>query len=143
VPRGHEEARATPAGSRASRRRSDRHPLVEASADHRREQRARVLVVQTAKLKRGQTGEGLIVARLAYSEHDHDRLAHQPPGDEGERLSGRPIEPLGIVDHADQRGGLRELRDQPEHGKADEIAIGRPARTDTEGDGQRFTLRVR
>ena len=34
------------------------NPLVEASADHRREQRARVLVVQTAKLKRGQTGEG-------------------------------------------------------------------------------------
>jgi hypothetical protein len=117
------------------------HPLVDASADHRREQRAGVLVVQTSNVKRGQTGEGLIVARLAYGEHDHDRLAHQPPGHKRERLSGRPVEPLSIVDHADLWAGLRELRDQPEHGKPDEIAIGRPARTESERDGQRFALR--
>jgi hypothetical protein len=66
----HEEARATPAGSRASGDDPIDHLLVEASRILTRAARA-----SSSFNREGEAwaaGEGLIVARLAYGEHDHD-----------------------------------------------------------------------
>ena len=48
-------------------------------------------------------GEQVTVASFADGEEHQDRLGQQASGDESEDLGSGLVEPLGIVDHADQR----------------------------------------
>ena len=85
-----------------------------------------------------------LLARLARGEDQPDRLGQQPPRHERQHLRRRPVQPLRVIDHAQQRPVLRHLRQQ---GSA------RPARPGTgparapvaqpERDAQRVALRTR
>ena len=76
-------------------------PLVELESHRRAEQRAGVPVAHAAHLQLGDVLE--LLARLACGEHDPDRLRQQATGDEGERQRRRLVEPLRVVDDAQQR----------------------------------------
>jgi hypothetical protein len=69
-------------------------------------------------------------SRLAVfprSEHEPNRLGQQAPSHERQRLRRGIIEPLGVVDDAQQRTRLRRLREQTDCGQPDEKPIGRSA----------------
>ena len=60
---------------------------------------------------------------LARSDQHGDRVGLQPPGDEHERLGRRAVEPVGVVDHAQQRLVVGHGREQAQHGDRDEEAV--------------------
>jgi len=62
---------------------------------------------------------------LAGAEENGDRLGQQPPGDEAQHLSRGLVQPLRVVDHAEQRAFLRHVRQQTEQGQADQETIRR------------------
>ena len=92
------------AGCRGSRRRSGPAPA-------RRAARGRPSPAAPGHRRRsdrpttssGSPASSSLVARLAHREHQRDRLGQQPPRDEREHLRRGLIEPLGVVDHADER----------------------------------------
>ena len=67
-------------------------------------------------------------AGLARREHDRDRLRQQPASDERERQRRRLVQPLRVVDHAEQRALLGRLREQAERRQTDQEAVRRFAR---------------
>jgi hypothetical protein len=78
---------------------------------HRRvQQRAGVLVAQAVHHELGKVLE--LLDRLARGEHDPDRLRQQATGDEGERQCRRVIEPLRVIDCAQQRTLVGHFREQ-------------------------------
>jgi hypothetical protein len=85
------------------------HVLVPRGAVHRRQQLARVRRQQAAEPQLRQSGELVGVERLPHRQHERDRLGLQAPGRERERLHGRPVQPLRIVDEAQQRRLLSRL----------------------------------
>ena len=80
--------------------------------------------------------------RLAQREDERDGLAHDAPGDEGQRLGRRAIEPLHVVDEADQRSRTRLLREQPEDREVDHEPVRRRAVVEAERRLQRRALRA-
>jgi hypothetical protein len=86
-----------------------------AAGDRHAEQTACVFVVQAPHDEFGQPSKRLLVSGVAHREHEGDRLGHEPPRDECERQRGRLIEPLSIVDDANDRLLLGNLGQQPEH----------------------------
>ena len=117
------------------------HALVQRRADDRREQLARVRVRQSLESQVRQPRQLVELERLAHREHEHDRLGLQAPGHEREHLRRRPIEPLGVVDQAQQRPFLGSLRQQAERREADQEAIGLGARAQPERGPERVALR--
>ena len=87
-----------------------RDALVQPPGRRRRQQRAGVRVGEPFDPQLRQPGERVAVGRLAHGEDDRDPLGQQPPGDEREHQRGGPVEPLGIVDHAQQRARPRPPR---------------------------------
>jgi hypothetical protein len=53
------------------------------------------------------------------------RIAHQPPRDHAEHLTGRLVQPLRVVDQHDERLLGRHLRKDVERGQTDDEAIRR------------------
>ena len=77
--------------------------VIESASDDSREQSARVLLGEPSQLQLRQAYELGFVGRLADSEHDHHRLRQQPSSDKSEDLTGGVIEPLRVIDQAQQR----------------------------------------
>jgi hypothetical protein len=119
------------------------HPLVEPARDDGREQGARVPVGQPAERKLRQIRQLELVARLADREHDRHRLGQQPPCHEAEDLRRGRIEPLGVVDEAQQRPVAGDLGEQGERGQGDQEAVGSGTGCQAESDAQRSLLRLR
>ena len=71
-----------------------------------------------------------------------DRLGQQPARHERQRLRRRAVQPLGVVDQADQRLLAPDLGQQPEQRQADQEAIRRRARAQAERGAQRVALRA-
>jgi hypothetical protein len=78
-------------------------PLVDHPRQRGRQQRARVVVSDPLDAQLRQAVEVAGVTGLADGEHHGDPLRQQPARDEGQRLRGRAIEPLRVVDEAHQR----------------------------------------
>ena len=70
-----------------------------------------------------QTDERLFVGRLAHGEDHRNRVREEPARDERECLRGRAVEPLRIVDHAEERLLLGHFGQQSEHGETDDETI--------------------
>jgi hypothetical protein len=85
------------------------HLLVEPSLDRRGEQLPGVAVAQPPDRKLRQVRQLRGVARLADGEHDRDRLGEQASRGEAQGLRRLAIQPLRIVDQADERLLLRRL----------------------------------
>ncbi len=65
-----------------------------------------------------------MLARLARGEHDPDRLGQQAPGHERERERRRLVEPLSVIDDAQQRPLLSGLGQEAERGQPDQEPVG-------------------
>ena len=115
--------------------------LVEPARDHGREQGARVFVAEPPQRQLRQADQLALVGRLPHSEHDRHRLRQQPARDEPEYLARGGIEPLGVVDQAEQRPLLGDLCQEAERGQRNQEARSL-AGLDAEGDLQRELLRL-
>jgi hypothetical protein len=116
------------------------HPLIQRPAQYRGQQLARVAVAQTGDEQLGDARK--LLARLTHREDDGDRLRAQPPRHERERLRRRPVEPLRVVDDAEQRPFTRRLREQVEHGQPHEEAIRHVSGAEAERRAERTALRA-
>ena len=116
--------------------------LVERTRHHRLEQHARVLVLQPADDELRQPVEGPLAGRLAHGEDQPDRLRAQPPRHERERLRRGGVEPLRVVDDADQRPLLRHLGQQAQDRQADQEALRSVTVAHAEGRAERSALRT-
>ncbi len=78
---------------------------------------------------------------LPDREQHPDPVGQQPAGHEAEDLGGLVVQPLRVVDHAQHRPVPGRVREQREHGQADQERIGgRPAHQ-SERHAQRLPLR--
>ena len=118
------------------------HPLVERTRHHGLQQRLRITVGQPTDHELRQTLEMPLAGRLAHREHQPDRLRPQTARHERQRLRRRAVEPLRIVDDADQRPLLRRVRQQAQDRQADEEAIRGVALAQTERGAERLALRA-
>jgi len=101
------------------------------------------VVVEPAEEQVGEPVEPAPSAPVADRDHDRDRVGQQPPCDESEQLVRRVVEPLGVVDDAQQRALLGDAAQEAEHRQSDEESVGRLARRQAERDGERVPLRPR
>jgi hypothetical protein len=88
------------------------------------ERRARASSSARPVSELGQSGQVLLFAGLSDGEHHHHRLGQYPPGDEPERLTGRGVKPLCVIDETQQRTLARHFRQQGERGQRHEKAVG-------------------
>ena len=80
--------------------------------------------------------------RPADGEDQPDRLGPQTTRHERQRLRRGRVEPLRVVDEADQRPLLGHVGQQAEDGQADEEPIRGIAVAQTERGAERFALRA-
>ena len=113
-------------------------PLIEHEPDHRSEERLRVPFAKSANLERRKPLERLV--GFARGEHQRDGLGQQPPGDERERQRRGVIQPLRVIDNAQQRPLVGRLRQQTQYRQPDEELIGRSPAAQSEHDPQRLVL---
>ena len=117
--------------------------LIEPPRDDGREQRAGVLVIQAGEHQLREAREPTIRAGLARCEHDRNRLSQETPSDEPEDLERGVVEPLRVVDEAEQRLLLRDLREEGERPESYKEAIGRVPGREAERDAQSTLLGLR
>lgn len=76
----------------------------------------------------------------SYRKEQRDAVGVQPAAEERERVERLAVEPLRIVDHADQRPVPRHFGKQRQRGEADQEPIRRWSGNEPEGRPQRVTL---
>ena len=111
---------------------------VQGEPHRRAQQRAGIAVDEAAHLEIRQVPE--LLAGLPCREHEPHRLGQQPAGDERERQRRGLIQPLRVVDDAQQRTLLGRLGHQAEHGEADQEPLRRRSRGQAEDDPERVAL---
>ena len=89
------------------------------------QQCAGIAVAQSADRQLGQPGEDVVAAAGAGPAYEHDPLSEEPSGDEPKDLRGGLVEPLRVVDDADQRLLLGDLGEQRQRGQPDQEPVGR------------------
>ena len=84
------------------------------------------------------------LARVVVARPDEhgDRVGLQPPRHEHERLGRRAVEPVGVVDDAQQRPLVGGGGEQAQHGDRDQEAVLDPLGRQPEGAAQRGGLHV-
>ncbi len=118
-------------------------PGVERPRHHRRQQLPGLGVGQSVHPHLRQAARDVVVGRLTGGEDQRDRLGVQASRHERQDQLGRLVEPLHVVDQADQRTGGGGLGEQAEHRQAEDQGRRRPALTQPERHVQRVPLRVR
>jgi hypothetical protein len=119
------------------------HPWVEPARDRRLQQRPGVAVAQPVDLQLGQAHQVPVGAGLAHGEDHRDRLGQEAAGREGECLGRGPVEPLGVVDQADERPVAGGLGQQPQQGQADVEPVRRLPGGEAERGAERIPLGLR
>ena len=118
-------------------------PLVEPAGDDGRKQGPRVLIREPAERQLRQAHQLTLVGLIADGEHERHRLGQQPPRDESEDLLRGDVEPLRVIDEAQQRPLRRDLGQQAERGQADQEAVGSRTRRQAQRHTQGRLLRLR
>jgi hypothetical protein len=85
----------------------------------------------------------VLLTRFPDREQEHDRLSEQTPADKSQDLARWFIEPLGIVDKANQRAFRGHLGKQAKYGKAHKKPIRSVPVREPEHDPQRLLLPLR
>jgi hypothetical protein len=116
---------------------------VEGSADHRAEQLTRLGVGQTVHRDRRKLLEHLLWGRFAYACDEADAVRVQAAGDETEHLRRFAIEPVRVIDDAQQRVFLSRPGKQREHRQSHQEPLRRRPCFPAESDLQRAPLRRR
>ncbi len=94
------------------------HARIDHARERAPEQLARGIVAEAFQREPRQIGER--VADGAHRQHQRDPLGVEAAGDERERLRGGGVEPLRVVDDAQQPAVAREVGEQAEHGETDQ-----------------------
>ena len=115
--------------------------LVEPSRQHGLEEQAGIGVAETREHELRQAVELLHVTRVANREHHRHRLCVEPPRDERKDRDRLRVQPLDVVEQADERLLLCDIRQQAERGQADQESLRRRSVHETESPHQRVTLR--
>lgn len=116
-------------------------PQVETTGYGQAQQFTRVLVTEPFEDHVGQAREHGV--GLPHGEHQGDALRVQTPGREGEGTRGRLVEPLCVVDDAQQCLLLGGLGQQPQQGQPHEERARRGRAAQAERHLDRFLLRSR
>ncbi|CNF68500.1 Uncharacterised protein [Mycobacterium tuberculosis] len=114
-------------------------PPVEDAGRREAQQLAGVGVAQPLDGQPAQPSERL--ADRAHDEHDGDPLGVEAPGGERDGARRRLVEPLRVVDDAEQRTVLRGLGEQAQHREPDEQRAGRGGLAQAECRLDRLALR--
>ena len=117
------------------------HALVEPRRQDRVEQRPRIPMAERLDVKLGEAGER--VDRLPRREDHRDLLGQEAAGDERKHARGCTVEPLRVVDDAEERLLLGGLRQQVEDREPDEERIRRPSGAQPERDLEGVALGIR
>jgi hypothetical protein len=117
--------------------------LVQPTGDRPVEQGPRVLLGEPTERHLRKAVQRRCGGGLTGREHDRHRLGEQAPRDEPENLGRDAVQPLHVVDQAQQRPVLGDRCQQAQHGHGDEEAVGRIARGHPQRDPQRGPLRCR
>ena len=99
------------------------HGPVEAADDDRVEQRARVGAREPAEVQGGKTAE--LCKVFAAREHERDSVGAEAASDERERLRRLGVEPLCVIDDAEERLRGGRLGEQVEDGEPDKVPVRR------------------
>src|SRR3954471_4820058 len=89
----------------------------------------------------GKAGEG--AAGIPSPKHQGDRRDQERASYKRERLGGCTVEPLRVVDHAEERLSLGGFGQQAENRQPDKKRAGRRAAAQAEGHAERLALRSR
>ena len=119
------------------------HPFVEPAGERRLQQRAGVLMAQPSDRPLRQSLQLDRVARFADGKHQGHRFRQESAGHERERLRRHPVEPLCVVDEADERLALRNVGQQAQHRQTHEETVGRLTGTESERSTESVALRAR
>ena len=65
----------------------------------------------------------MTIARLPHCHDQPDPLSQQPPGNESNRLRGDWVQPVRVIDEAEQWLLLGTVRQQVEHREPDQETI--------------------
>jgi hypothetical protein len=115
--------------------------LIEPDPDYRAQQPARILLRQAPDLQVRQPAK--LLAGVTRDEYQPDGVGQQPPRHERQHLRGGPVQPLRVIDQAQQRPVLRRLRQQSQHRQPDQEPVRRTPGAHPERDPQRVALRGR
>ena len=108
------------------RKDSIANALVDPAWDRHLEQRSCVRVVQPAQVQLGQAGQP-VPTGLPDSAHDSHRIGQEPARDELEHRRGGIVEPLEVIDDAQQRALLGHRGQETERRQRDQEPVGRVA----------------
>ncbi len=117
-------------------------PLVEHPRQRGSENGARVAFCEPLDDELGETCEFIRLAGLANGEHHRDPLGEQASRHECQRLRGRAVEPLRVVDEAHQGTRLGRVGKQTQRRKGDQEVVRGSAVLHAERNPQRISLRV-
>ena len=106
------------------------------------QQLARVAVVEPADRKRRQLGQDLVADARSRGEHERDTLGEEPPGDETQNLRRCMIEPLRVVDDAEERLLLGDLSEQRQRREPHQQTVGCRTGAPPEHRRERVALRA-
>ena len=118
-------------------------PRVERPGNGGGEQRASVIGGQAVEHHLRQALERRDRFGVPPGEHERHGLGHQPAGDEAQNLGGGPVEPLGVVDHADERALGRRAGHEAEDGHAEQERVRGRAAPQAEDRAHRVALGFR
>ncbi len=116
--------------------------FVEPAGKHRGQKRAGVGLAQASEGELGQPLQSAFPVGLADAEDQPDPLRHQPPGDEADDLGRDTVEPLHVVDQADERRLLSDVGEQAEDRQSHEEPVRGSSRAEAEGGLQGRSLRI-
>ena len=119
------------------------HAVIQRPTDHRAQQGACIAIAQTLHDELRQACKLPLGASRAHREDQGDGLRDQTARNEPERLRRGPIQPLRVVDHAEQRPVTGSLRQQAQRGQTDDEAIRRVPCRQPERRGKRVALGAR
>ncbi len=117
------------------------HGLIHRAVHVVQQQRPRVVVAQSLDGQLGESGEDVVATLGASCAHDRDPFGMKAAGNETENLGGGVVEPLGVVDDADERLLLGDLGEQRQRGQAHEEPVRRGVCAQSEHRLQRIALR--
>jgi hypothetical protein len=115
--------------------------LIQPSRHHRGQQRARISIAQTTNLQLRQPAQ--LIARLARREQNPHRLSQKPSRRKRHRLCRSRVQPLRIIDNAEQRTLLRDLRQQARQRQTNQQSTRRGSHPKAKHRPERIALRTR
>ncbi len=112
------------------------HARIERAGDHPRQQRTGILVGEPFETRLGETRERPVLGAVTHGEDERHGLGQQPSPHEPQDLCRGTVEPLRVIDEAQQRALRRHLRQQRERGQGDQEPVGRIAGRQAQRDAQ-------